>query len=293
MHGQPSQEPIHGTLKYKITKRERERETEREREKEREREHQIGSIFSFRTWFAWRILVWSSPRTMQERVITSMLTGWRYCNGQTTLQSDYCSFAVTVIAHWTFVDHTFRDRWSTISYSTNFQLDKHDRVYIATQGPMEDTIADFWRMWGREVERQRERKGEREGKRRFQHVWFRCWEFDVYCIVMLCRTVEDGKNRCCQYWPEKVGEFKTYGKIFVNNKKVSLCGRERKREQKRESKRERERDFTSRSYHGNLSKEAQNGGSTDRSPSVRPVSVLQKTETKQNQRNKTNLIGNW
>ncbi|KIH53286.1 Protein-tyrosine phosphatase [Ancylostoma duodenale] len=47
-------------------------------------------------------------------------------------------------------------------------------TFICTQGPMLNTIEDFWRMIVCE---------------------------HVAHIVMLCDTVEMGKNKCEQYWP--------------------------------------------------------------------------------------------
>ncbi|CAJ0962079.1 unnamed protein product, partial [Mesorhabditis belari] len=76
------------------------------------------------------------------------------------------------------------------------RLANHDRVYIATQAPIDHTIHDFWRM---------------------------CFQNDVFCIVNLARQTENGRASCAQYWPEKVGHFYTLpqnGGYLVNNKKV-------------------------------------------------------------------------
>ena len=43
---------------------------------------------------------------------------------------------------------------------------KQRRAYIATQGPLSETVVDMWRM---------------------------IWENDCCCIIMLCRTVENGQ----------------------------------------------------------------------------------------------------
>jgi len=54
--------------------------------------------------------------------------------------------------------------------------------WIVTQGPTDETSADFWYMVTQE---------------------------DVNLVVMLCRTTENGKSKCSQYWPHKE-ETKTF-----------------------------------------------------------------------------------
>lgn len=46
--------------------------------------------------------------------------------------------------------------------------------YIATQGPLQNTIDDFWLM---------------------------IWQQQVSVIIMVTQEVERGKNKCCKYWP--------------------------------------------------------------------------------------------
>ncbi|XP_036447236.1 tyrosine-protein phosphatase non-receptor type 22 isoform X2 [Colossoma macropomum] len=55
------------------------------------------------------------------------------------------------------------------------------RAYIATQGPLPNTVLDFWRM---------------------------LWEYNVQIVVMACREFEMGRKKCERYWPEtKVDAF--------------------------------------------------------------------------------------
>ncbi|GBN33883.1 Tyrosine-protein phosphatase non-receptor type 12 [Araneus ventricosus] len=60
-------------------------------------------------------------------------------------------------------------------------------AYIAAQGPLPNTVIDFWRM---------------------------IWVCDVQVIVMACNEKEAGKTKCETYWPSK-GEIKHYGNISV------------------------------------------------------------------------------
>ncbi|TKR73945.1 hypothetical protein L596_021185 [Steinernema carpocapsae] len=73
------------------------------------------------------------------------------------------------------------------------KLEGLTRPFIATQGPLDTTIADFWRMIHQE---------------------------GIGSILMLCKVEEAGKPKCAQYWPLEQGAYQTYGTMFVNNKKV-------------------------------------------------------------------------
>lgn len=63
---------------------------------------------------------------------------------------------------------------------------KHN-AYVATQGPLQDTCADFWRM---------------------------CWELKTSTIVMMTRLEERARIKCDQYWPTRGTE--TYGLMTVS-----------------------------------------------------------------------------
>ncbi|KAK9529754.1 hypothetical protein VZT92_013828 [Zoarces viviparus] len=59
------------------------------------------------------------------------------------------------------------------------------RHYIATQGPMQETVRDFWRM---------------------------VWQENSASIVMVTNLVEVGRVKCVRYWPD---ETEVYGDIKV------------------------------------------------------------------------------
>ncbi|MCI4382086.1 hypothetical protein PGIGA_G00259540 [Pangasianodon gigas] len=70
---------------------------------------------------------------------------------------------------------------------------KQRNAYIGTQGPLEKTYNDFWRM---------------------------VWEQNVLVIVMTTRTDEGGRKKCGQYWPLQEGGQEVYGHIAVVNQRV-------------------------------------------------------------------------
>ena len=63
---------------------------------------------------------------------------------------------------------------------------RKSNAYIATQGPLPNTFADFWRM---------------------------IWECNSSCIVMMTKLEERNRLKCDQYWPSRGTE--TYGSIQV------------------------------------------------------------------------------
>lgn len=68
------------------------------------------------------------------------------------------------------------------------------KAYIAAQGPMSNTLDDFWRM-----------------------VWSEC----VPCIVMNTKLVERNKNKCERYFPEMLDSPIYYGSVKVTVKQVT------------------------------------------------------------------------
>nr|XP_023668260.1 tyrosine-protein phosphatase non-receptor type 9-like [Paramormyrops kingsleyae] len=72
---------------------------------------------------------------------------------------------------------------------------KRSSAYIATQGPLPKTYADFWRM---------------------------VWEQMVLIIVMTTRVVERGRVKCGQYWPLDVGRSEEHGHFVVRNVHIEM-----------------------------------------------------------------------
>uniref|UniRef100_A0A8C0GHX6 Receptor-type tyrosine-protein phosphatase eta n=1 Tax=Chelonoidis abingdonii TaxID=106734 RepID=A0A8C0GHX6_CHEAB len=66
------------------------------------------------------------------------------------------------------------------------------KEFIAAQGPLPNTVQDFWRM---------------------------IWEKNIYAIVMLTKCVEQGRTKCEEYWPDKGSNY--YDDITVTL--VSEC----------------------------------------------------------------------
>jgi protein tyrosine phosphatase len=65
-----------------------------------------------------------------------------------------------------------------------------DFYFIATQGPIESTVEDFWEM---------------------------CYTYDIKIIVMICNLTENGREKCANYWEANLEKYK-----IVNHKERDL-----------------------------------------------------------------------
>lgn len=78
----------------------------------------------------------------------------------------------------------------------NTSVSRNDQLFIATQGPLDSTIENFWRMVDQE---------------------------QVSLVVMLTHLQEHTKVKCNQYWPSQVWENETIAGIpFDDDKEVLL-----------------------------------------------------------------------
>ncbi|XP_056002510.1 receptor-type tyrosine-protein phosphatase alpha-like [Ostrea edulis] len=100
------------------------------------------------------------------------------CEAQKTENLDKNRFKSTLP-----YDHSrvvLKQRWSASDndyINANYIKDTNgEKRYIATQGPRENTVEDFWRL---------------------------IWQERVKDIVMLTNLVETGKKKCAKYWPDK------------------------------------------------------------------------------------------
>ncbi|VDM91671.1 unnamed protein product [Onchocerca ochengi] len=84
-----------------------------------------------------------------------------------------------------------RPRNNNYIHANWVQLSSNKR-YICTQGPLEETIGDFWWMIFKE---------------------------EVQAIVMLCDFIEDGESKCAEYYPLTTGEKIQFGGITVKNER--------------------------------------------------------------------------
>ncbi|NWX21358.1 PTN7 phosphatase, partial [Aegotheles bennettii] len=82
------------------------------------------------------------------------------------------------------------DGYINANYITGYR--GQPRAYIATQGPMVNTVRDFWQM---------------------------VWQEEAPLIVMITK-LQERKEKCVHYWPEKEG---TYGPFTICVQGLSEC----------------------------------------------------------------------
>ncbi|XP_062337329.1 receptor-type tyrosine-protein phosphatase mu-like isoform X2 [Osmerus eperlanus] len=66
--------------------------------------------------------------------------------------------------------------------------------YIATQGPMQETVFDFWRM---------------------------VWQENTAAIVMVTNLVEVGRVKCCKYWPDDTDIYRDIKVTLIETQLLS------------------------------------------------------------------------
>ncbi|XP_015608276.1 receptor-type tyrosine-protein phosphatase epsilon isoform X2 [Cephus cinctus] len=86
------------------------------------------------------------------------------------------------------------DPYSDYINASYIQGFNKERAYIATQGPKQNTIIDFWRM---------------------------IWQEKALVICMVANILENGKTKCEQYWPN-IGKKKQFGDFLVANVKYNV-----------------------------------------------------------------------
>ena len=70
---------------------------------------------------------------------------------------------------------------------------RQKNAYISTQGPLDETVADFWQM---------------------------IWQQFVLVIAMTTKVIEQRKIKCAQYWPAEEGEVFNIQDLF----EIKNCG---------------------------------------------------------------------
>uniref|UniRef100_A0AAQ5WXE2 protein-tyrosine-phosphatase n=1 Tax=Amphiprion ocellaris TaxID=80972 RepID=A0AAQ5WXE2_AMPOC len=71
----------------------------------------------------------------------------------------------------------------------SIRQENEGKVFIATQGCLQNTVTDFWKM---------------------------VYQENTHVIVMTTKEMERGRNKCVRYWPDLHG-MKEFGKVLVRN----------------------------------------------------------------------------
>ncbi|CAD5211769.1 unnamed protein product [Bursaphelenchus okinawaensis] len=105
-----------------------------------------------------------------------------------------CQEAARVVLKWPGLPYDF-------IHANYVATPRSQKRYICTQGPLEATVADFWRMIIQE-------------------------ESDN--IIMLCNCIEKGMDKCAPYWPTQVGQTVQYDgdKVTVTHTNNNLLPNE-------------------------------------------------------------------
>jgi tyrosine-protein phosphatase non-receptor type 9 len=75
---------------------------------------------------------------------------------------------------------------------------KQKNAYISTQGPLDETVEDFWLM---------------------------IWQQNVLSIAMTTKVIEQRKLKCAQYWPLEEGQVLEIPNLFtIKNTNVQELG---------------------------------------------------------------------
>ncbi|XP_065834059.1 receptor-type tyrosine-protein phosphatase S-like isoform X2 [Oscarella lobularis] len=88
--------------------------------------------------------------------------------------------AVSGDSDTTYVNAVAGSNYINASYVNGY---RYRDAFIVTQGPLENTVNDFWQM---------------------------VWEQDTYTIVNLTQLIEDDKEMCYQYWPKTKARYGSY-----------------------------------------------------------------------------------
>ncbi|KAJ7369444.1 hypothetical protein OS493_038944 [Desmophyllum pertusum] len=116
-----------------------------------------------------------------------------HANGDLLFSQEYSALRPSSDFTWNATlaqENRYKNRYNNIVAYDHSRVHltpiQEKKAYIATQGPLPETVDDFWRM---------------------------VWEQGTKTIVMVTNVEERGRVKCHQYWPTKGGE--AYGDIQV------------------------------------------------------------------------------